>query len=352
MMIGYGSITMCYYNEIVSVGRFRVEAERRQVTVVFVDIVGSTAFGEKFGEEAAFALVRSLSTFMGEAVRSNGGVVQGFTGDGIMALFGTPVGVEDPALRGCRAALSILQQLAANADALEAEHGVRPQLRIGGNTGAAIVGAVSLGSETGVSAFGDTVNVASHLQAEATPDTVYISEATYRLVRGMVETPPAGRRRIKGKAELQTLYRLDAIREGVTRFEAAVVSRGLSAFFGRERELEVLKSAFDAARSEFLAVDIVAEAGLGKSRLLHEFFLRWRSDEVMVVSGSCLPEGQQTPFRPLLEVVRRAFGIKPGESEREIAQRLDRGLKAVGLYSALNIALLVHVLGLAAMDAS
>jgi class 3 adenylate cyclase/tetratricopeptide (TPR) repeat protein len=328
-----------------------MEAERRQVTVVFVDMVGSTAFAEKSGEEATFALVRTLSTFMSDAVRSHGGVVQGFRGDGIMALFGAPLGGEDPALQACRAALSILKQLAANANALEDKYGVRPQLRIGVNTGAAVVGAVSLGSETEVSAFGDTVNVASHLQARALPGTVYISEATHRLVLGMVETTPAGRCQIKGKVEPQTLYQLDAVREGVARFDAAL-SRGLTSFFGRERELAVLKSAVAAARFEHIAVDIVAEAGLGKSRLLHEFRLRQRSDEVIVISGSCLPESRQSAFRPLLEVLRRAFDIKPGESEREIVPRLDRGLKAIGLHSALNIALLVHILGLAACDES
>ena len=124
-----------------------MEAERRQVTVLFTDMVGFTSFSERSGEEAAFTLMRSLSKLMDDAVREQGGVVQGFTGDGIMAVFGAPVAFEDAPLRACRAALSILQRIKVAAPELEAKHGVRPQLRIGLNTGAAVVGKVQEGAE-------------------------------------------------------------------------------------------------------------------------------------------------------------------------------------------------------------
>jgi class 3 adenylate cyclase len=116
-----------------------VEAERRQVTVLFTDMVGFTSFSERSGEEAAYTLMRNLSKLMDEAVREQGGVVRGFTGDGIMAVFGAPVAFEDAPLRGCRAALTILQRLKTAGPDLEARHGVRPQLRIGVNTGTAVV---------------------------------------------------------------------------------------------------------------------------------------------------------------------------------------------------------------------
>ncbi len=117
-----------------------MEAERRQVTVLFTDMVGFTTFSERSGEEAAYTLMRSLSKLMGEAVRDHGGIVRSFTGDGIMAVFGAPVAFEDAPLRACRAALAILQRLKEAGPELEAKHGVRPQLRIGINTGAAVVG--------------------------------------------------------------------------------------------------------------------------------------------------------------------------------------------------------------------
>ena len=186
-----------------------MEAERRQVTVLFADMVGFTSFSERSGEEAAFTLIRSLSKLMDEAVREQGGFVRGFTGDGIMAVFGAPVAFEDAPLRACRAALNILQRLKAAGLELEAKHGVRPQLRIGLNTGAAVVGQVQEGVDAQVTVLGDTVNFAARLQALAEPDSVFISEATHRLVQGMVDTNFAGDQTIKGKSESQNVYRLD-----------------------------------------------------------------------------------------------------------------------------------------------
>jgi class 3 adenylate cyclase len=211
-----------------------MEAERRQVTVLFADMVGFTSFSERSGEEAAFTLMRSLSKLMDEAVREQGGFVRGFTGDGIMAVFGAPVAFEDAPLRACRAALNILQRLKAAGLELEAKHGVRPQLRVGLNTGAAVVGQVQEGVDAQVTVLGDTVNFAARLQALAEPDSVFISEATHRLVQGMVDTNFAGEQTIKGKSEPQNVYCLDPIRRGATRFDA-VVSRGLGAFVGRTR---------------------------------------------------------------------------------------------------------------------
>ena len=103
-----------------------MDAERRQVTVLFTDMVGFTSFSERSGEEAAYTLMRSLSKLMDDAVREQGGVVQGFTGDGIMAVFGAPTSFEDAPLRAGRAALLILQRLKAAGSDLEAQHGVRP----------------------------------------------------------------------------------------------------------------------------------------------------------------------------------------------------------------------------------
>jgi class 3 adenylate cyclase len=283
-----------------------MEAERRQVTVLFTDMVGFTTFSERSGEEAAFTLMRSLSKLMGDAVREQGGVVQGFTGDGIMAVFGAPTAFEDAPLRACRSALAILERLNTAGGDLEAKHGVRPQLRIGINTGLAVVGQVE-GGDAAVTVLGDTVNFAARLQSLAEPGSICMSEATHRLVQGMVDATFVGEHAIKGKSEPQKAYRLDAIRHGATRFEAAI-SRGLSAFVGRERELEALDRALIEASSQLQVVDLVAEPGMGKSRLLHEFRQRIGKERAFVLSGNCSPEGQQTAFLPFIEVVRVPSG--------------------------------------------
>jgi class 3 adenylate cyclase len=308
-------------------------------------MVSFTSFSERSGEEAAYALMRSLSKLMDEAVREQGGIVQSFTGDGIMAVFGAPVAFEDAPVRACRAALAILQQLRTAGPDLELKHGVKPQLRIGLNTGAAVVGQVQ--ERADVTVLGDTVNFASRLQALAEPDSIFLSEATHRLVQGMVEASFAGEHAIKGKAEPQKVYRLDAVRHGATRFEATV-SRGLSTFVGREREMEVLERGLDnnKARSELCVIDIAAEPGMGKSRLVYEFRQRFGKEHAFILSGSCSPDGQQTPFLPFIEVVRGSFRVNVGEAEKDVEQKLEMGLTTLGLHSGGNLGLLLHLLGL------
>ncbi len=322
-----------------------MDAERRQVTVLFTDVVGFTTFSERAGEEAAFTLMQSLAKLMEDAVCEQGGVVQGFTGDGVMAVFGAPVALEDAPLRACRAALAILERLKAAGGDLEAKHGVRPQLRIGINTGLAVVGQVQGGASAGVTVLGDTVNVAARLQATAEPEAVVMSEAMHRLVQGLVDTTFVGEHAIKGKTEPQKVYRLDAIRQGATRFGAAV-GRGLSAYVGRERELDILERGLGEARSQLHVIDVMAEPGMGKSRLLHEFRQRVGKEQAFILSGSCSPDGRQTPFLPFIEVVRSSFQVSAGEAEKEVARKLEMGLTVLGLHSPENLGLLLNLLGL------
>ena len=219
-------------------------------------------------------------------------------------------------------------------------------MRIGINTGAAVVGKVEDNADAGVTVLGDTVNFAARLQSLAEPNSVFLSEATHRLVQGQVDANLAGEHDVKGKAEPQKVYRLDAVRHGATRFGAAV-SRGLSAFVGREHELEMLERGLDQGRTEPSVVDLAAEPGMGKSRLLHEFRQRLGKDRAFVLSGSCSSDGQQTPFLPFIEVVRSSFRVNAGEAEKDIAQKLEMGLAALGLKSNRNLGLLLHLLGLA-----
>jgi class 3 adenylate cyclase len=307
-------------------------------------MAGFTAISERLGEEGTFALIQPIYELMAGAVRELGGSVKDFTGDGVMALFGVPYALEDAPLRACRAGLLIHERLAAAAPAIQAEHGVQPQLRVGVNSGLAVV--TRLHGESGpVTAIGDTVNLASRLQTLAEPGAVYLSEATQRLVLGLVETTFVGAHAIKGKTELQRVYRLDSIRHGATRFEAAL-GRGLTAYVGRELEMEVLERALAEARSELRVIDVVADPGMGKSRLLHEFRRRIDREQAFILTGSCSPDGQQTPFLPFIEVVRESFQVRLGETEVEVGRKLEVGLTVLGLHSQENLGLLLNLLGL------
>jgi class 3 adenylate cyclase len=322
--------------------------ERRQVTALFADMVGFTAISERLGEEGTFALIQPIYELMASAVREQGGSVKDFTGDGIMALFGVPDALEDGPLRACRAGLAIHERLAAAIPAIEAKHGVRPQMRVGLNSGIAVVTEIRSESRS-ATALGDTVNLASRLQTLAEPGTVYLSKAAQRLVQGQVETTFTGERVIKGKAEPQKVYRLEAIRRGSTRFDTAV-GRGLSVYVGRERELDVLQRALDEARKELRVIDVAGEPGMGKSRLLHEFRRRLGDSQTFILTGTCSPDGQQTPFLPFIEVVRGSFQVKAGEAETEIARKLDIGLNVLGLQSAESLGLILNLLGLKPPD--
>lgn len=318
--------------------------ERRQVTVLFADMVGFTAVAERLGEEDTYALIQPIYELMAGAVREQGGSVKDFTGDGIMALFGVPNALEDAPLRACRAGLQIHERLTVAVPAIESKLGVRPQMRIGINTGLAVVTQIR-GEGANMTALGDTVNLASRLQTLAEPGTVLLSEATNQLVQGLVETRFAGAQPIKGKTEPQKVYRLVSIRHGVARFEAAL-GRGLSAYVGRERELEILERGLEEALSGLHVIDVVAEPGMGKSRLLHEFHRRIAEDRTVILQGSCSPDGRQTPFLPFIEVVRGSFLVSAGEAENEVARKLEAGLTMLGLHSQENLSLLLNLLGL------
>ena len=319
-----------------------MEAERRQVTVLFTDMVGFTAFSEASGEEAAFRLMQDVAKLTGDVVREQGGAVQSFMGDGLMAVFGAPVAYEDAPLKACRAALGIIDRLQRAADDFQQKFAARPQFRIGLNTGMAVVGEVQNGS---VTVMGDAVNIAARLQSLAEPGTVCLSDATRRLAEGRIEVEPRGEHQLRGKAEPLKVFKLAGLRADATRF-AAAAKRGLSPYVGRERELDVLERNLEAARRELRVVDIVGEPGMGKSRLLHEFRLRHGAAEVLVLAGECSPDGKQTPLMPFIEVVRNAFALSGGKSESDVVRKLEAGLTALGKLSPENLALMLNLLGL------
>jgi class 3 adenylate cyclase len=338
-----------------SAGHFReysrrvdlVEAERRQVAVLFTDMVGFTTYSQQRGEEEAFTLMRSLTRLMDGAVQEQGGVVHGFTGDGVLAVFGAPVAFEDAPLRACRAALTILQRLTVTGDDLEAEHGVRPQVRIGISAGPVVFGRVQGGVNAGVTVLGDAVNVAARLETLADPGSAMISEALHRLVAGLVDASFAGEKPIKGRTGTEKVYRLNAIRTGGSRFDATR-HRGLTSYIGRDRELESLESNLDTVVAGLRVIDIVGDAGIGKSRLLHEFREQIVKERVRVLTGSCTSDGQRTPFSAFIDITRGAVHLLPGDEHLVVARKLDDALQALGLSTSENVGLLLNMLGLEA----
>ena len=153
----------------------------------------------------------------------------------------------------------------------------------------------------------------------------------------------------QGQGRASKGLRLDSIRPGATRFEAAI-GRGLSPYVGREHEMDILERGLAEARNQLNVIDVMAEPGMGKSRLLHEFRQRIGKERAFVLLGSCSPDGQQTSFLPFIEVVRGSFRLSAGEAEKDVAQKLEMGLIALGLHTPRNVGLLLHLLGLKVPD--
>ncbi len=336
-----------------------MEGERRHLTVMFTDLVDFTVMGESLGEESVFELTRRVSAEQAQAIQANGGGVQDFAGDGIMAVFGAPVAMEDAALRACRTGLDIQDRMSRLADELQASYGVRPQLRIGIHTGPAVVGKIGEGKPMSYSALGDTVNVASRLQAAAEPGSVCITRATLDLVEGFVDVTPLGQRQFKGKAQTIEIYRLDALRSGVTRF-GAKRRHGLTRLRGRDVELALLHEHWNVVKAgRFRSVNVIGDAGLGKSRLIFEFTESLRDQPVLLLEVICRPEGAGMPFLPLIEVMRSWFGIPEEGVSREVAEaKLRQGLERLKIDPDATLPYLLNLViggsasALAAMPAS
>jgi len=271
---------------------------RRTVTVLFADVSGSTALGERFDPESLRDLLGRYFGTMKGLIEHHGGRVEKFIGDAVMAVFGIPTLHEDDALRAVRAAAEIRDTVARLNQELHASQGLAIVLRTGVNTGEVVTGDVA-SAQTLVT--GDTVNTAARLEQAAQPGEILLGESTYRLVRDAVVTQPHEAISAKGKAQPVPAFRLISVTPGVAgharRLDAAMV--------GRQRELKLLLDAFDRCVVERTSqlVTLLGAAGVGKSRLVHEFrhHLEGRATLLM---GRCLSYGEGITYWPLTDALR------------------------------------------------
>jgi class 3 adenylate cyclase/tetratricopeptide (TPR) repeat protein len=290
---------------------------RKTVTVVFADVTGSTALGERLDPESMRGVMSRYFDEMRAAVERHGGTVEKFIGDAVMAVFGVPVVHEDDALRAVLAAEGMREVLGTLNVELERDWGARLEIRVGINTGEVVAGDPSSGQSF---VTGDTVNVAARLEQAAEPGDVLIGEATHRLVRDAVVVKPLDPLELKGKAERVPAFRLLDVTPG-----AAPFARRLdSPLVGRDEELGRLRRTLDEAvsgRACRLAV-VVGDAGLGKTRLVREFLDR-ESERVRILWARCLPYGEGITFWPVAEMVKAAARI--GETDSPEAARSKLG---------------------------
>jgi class 3 adenylate cyclase len=278
------------------------DGERRHLTVLFCDLVGSTEIAARLDPEEWRETVAGYHSAAAEEITRFGGHVAKYLGDGVMALFGYPEAHDNDAERAARAALAILEAIAR----LEQTSG-RPKLsaRVGIDSGAVVVGA-GAGKEADV--FGDAPNIAARVQAAAEPGTVMITEATQRLVSGLFVLEERGAESLKGIERPVKLYRV-ARSSGVRgRLEAGAAVRGMTSFVGREDELRLLMNRWErVCEGQGQVVTIVGEAGIGKSRLLQRFRAEIGSDPHTWLECATAPFYQNTPFYAVEELLRQSL---------------------------------------------
>ncbi len=309
--------------------------ERRVVTALFADIKGSTELMEELDPEDARRVIDPALRAMIDAVERYGGYTVQSTGDGIFALFGAPVAHEDHAQRALLAALRMQQEIRRLASALRAEGWAPVQIRVGLNTGEVVVRSIRTDERHAeYTPIGHTANLASRLQALADPGSVVVSEATYRLCAGYFAFKGLGRVRLKGVSEALEVYEATGLGPLRTRLQVAA-RRGLSKFVGREAELGQLKQALEQAKAgRGQVVAAMGEAGVGKSRLFHEFKLLAQGG-CLVLEAYSVSHGKASPYLPVIELLHDYFGINAEDDARRRREKvtgrvltLDRALES------------------------
>jgi class 3 adenylate cyclase/tetratricopeptide (TPR) repeat protein len=304
--------------------------ERKQVTVLFADIVGSTALVREIDPEQASAVITPIVESMMAAVHQFEGTVTQIAGDGIMALFGAPLAVEDHAVRACYGAVDILRNVARVTDG-------SVQVRVGLHSGQVLVKAIEKDLSIDYTAIGATVHLAARLEKAARPGTALATTATINLARGFVDSRPVGPIELAGYTTPVQVHELRGMRalEGTWQVRA---QRKLTPFVARSGEMAVLRRALaTAAGGAGQVVAVVGEAGVGKSRLLHEFNDVCRRDDVQMLTGAATPYDTLTPYHPLKGLVRTWAGLGAGDAvEPALAQRLGERSHVSALTAMLD----------------
>ena len=283
------------------------EAERRQLTVMFCDLVGSTQLSAQLDPEAYREVVRAYQTAYAEVIERFDGYIAQYLGDGLLVYFGYPQAHEDDAARAVRAALNCLTVLEPLNARLAQDHDLQVSVRIGIHTGPVVVGEIGAGARQERLAMGETPNIAARIQGLAAPDTVVMSEATAELVRGYFESESLGAQTLRGVPESMIVYRVWRGSGAQNRLDIAPT---LTPLVGREQELRLLVERWEQAKTgQGQVVLLSGEAGIGKSRLvqaLKDYVAEGRHAQLACRS---LPYYQNTALYPMIELVERGAGF-------------------------------------------
>lgn len=337
--------------------RGETAGERKTITALFADLAGSTALIHDLDPEEAHRLIAPIVQLMMDAVHYYEGFVAKSLGDGILALFGAPIAHEDHPQRALYAALRMQEAMHRHSDRTCPDRDVPLQIRVGVHTGEVMVRSIRKDDlHTDYDPVGHTIHIAARMEEMATPSSILVSEATHKLTEGYFEFKALGATQIKGVPEPLAVYEVFALGLLRTRLQAAT-RRGLTRFVGRQPELEQLHKALDEVKAGHgQIVGVVGEAGVGKSRLFHEF--KWLPRGCLVVETFSVSHGRSLAYLPLIELLKNYFQITAQDDERRRRENvtgrvlaLDRSLEDIVPYLLYLLGIAEQCSVLAQMDA-
>jgi class 3 adenylate cyclase len=323
------------------------DGERRHLTVLFSDLVGSTEIAARLDAEDWREIAAQYQRTTAAAVTRFDGHVAKYLGDGLMVYFGWPQAHEDDAERAVRAGLAIVEEVVALNGRLAPHHQVKLAVRVGIQTGSVVMGQGG-GEEAEI--FGEAPNVASRVQSVAQPDSVVITAAVQELVAGLFVVEDRGAQQLKGVAHPLKLYRV--IQTSVVRRRThRAAARSLTPFVGREDDLDLLLSRWERAREgQGQLVLLMGEPGIGKSRLVEEFRAQIRDEAHLWIEGAGEQFSQNTPFHAVSEILKQGLRWRGDEGPAQRVAQLERRLEGAGLKLGEAVPLIAELMGLPSPD--
>jgi class 3 adenylate cyclase/ribosomal protein L40E len=309
--------------------RHKIEGEQKQVTVMFCDMEGFTTLTEKLGSEETYSLMDEVYEILIHKVYDYEGTVNDLTGDGLMALFGSPIALEDAPQKAIRSALAIHREMAKFSNKMTAKGKIPAvRMRIGINTGWVVVGTLGNDLRVQFTAMGDTVNLASRIEKLAEPGTTYVTDDTYKLTRDLFHFEALGEKEVKGKKRPVAVYKLLSAIQDVYRPRLGSERIIYSEMVGRDNELHRLElQVMMAINGQGSVVNIIGEAGIGKSRLVSELKGRETMKRVTLLEGRAISIGRNLSFHPIIDLLKQWMRVREDDDPGAAFYKLQQAAR-------------------------
>lgn len=338
------AVTPAHLAQRILASRGAMEGERKLVTVMFADVLGSMELIAGRDPEQAQAILDSVLREMVTAVHRYEGTVSQILGDGFMAIFGAPIAHEDHAVRASCAALAIQDAVRDSRNSTWRALGTDVRVKIGLNSGLVIIKAIENDLSIDYRAVGATTHLASRMEQIAPGGSIRLTRDTLRLAEGLIDAESLGRIAIKGIAEPIDVFELTRMTPGGTRFRSRI-TRGLTPLFGRNEEMAVLVGALkEAATGEVRSVVLHGEPGVGKSRLCYEVTRAEAAQPFRVLESAAVSYSRNSPYSAIVGLLGQYFGITESESPDALGRRMQQGAFGSAPLEAEHLAILQGLL--------